>query len=203
MNHTGLSEKIRASKAVAAAGLLLAASAFSACSLFEPSPPFSKSETRWADREILFRDVEHHKRAMEGQRVVLGGKIITVKRGTPESLIFVQEYPLDKEFNPETDQQSRGDFAIETDLPLPKDRYKPGHTIEVIGEVRAPIPVAMGEKQVKHIPLVRARHLHAQAPAPPPDPMMMDPGFMDPGMMGPGFMGPGFFGPGMMGPGFF
>ena len=193
---TGLTGKVRASKAVAAAGLLLAASAFSACSLFEPSPPFTKSETRWADREILFRDVVHHEKSMEGQRVVLGGKIISVKRGTPESLVFVHEYPLDKEFNPDTDRASRGDFAIETDLPLPSDRYKPGHKIEVIGEIRAPITVAVGAHRTKKIPLVRAHHLHAQAPAPPPDPMMMDPGFMGPGMMGPGFFGPGFMGPG-------
>ena len=135
---------------------------------------------------------------MEGQRVILGGKIISVRRGTPESLIFVHEYPLDKEMNPMTDQQSRGDFAIETDLPLSKDRYQPGHKIEVIGEVRAPIKVAMSPSKDTRIPLIRAHDLHAQAPPPPPDPMMgdpmfMDPGFMDPGMMGPGFMGPMFW----------
>ncbi len=170
--------------------LLGTGSALSACSLFESSPPFSKAELARTDREILFRDVDHHMKSMEGQRVVLGGKIISVKRGTPLSLVFVREYPLDSTFLPETDQQSRGDFAIETDMPLPKDRFKPGHTVEVIGTIRAPLRVAMGETRTKRIPVVRAIHLHAEAPAPPPDPYMMDPGFMDPGMMDPYMMDP-------------
>ena len=170
--------------------LLGTGSALSACSLFEPSPPFTQSETAQVDRDIVFRDVDHHMKSMEGQRVVLGGKIISVKRGTPLSLVFVREYPLDSTFLPETDQQSRGDFAIETDMPLPKDRFKPGHTVEVIGTIRAPLRVAMGETRTKRIPVVRAIHLHAEAPAPPPDPYMMDPGFMDPGMMDPYMMDP-------------
>ena len=170
--------------------LLGTGSALSACSLFEPSPPFDKAEIARTDREILFRDVEHHMKSMEGQRVVLGGKIISVKRGAPLSLVFVREYPLDPTFLPETGQQSRGDFAIETDMPLPADRFKPGHTVEVIGTIRAPMRVAMGENRTKRIPLVRAIHLHAEAPAPPPDPYMMDPGMMDPGMMDPYMMGP-------------
>jgi outer membrane lipoprotein len=170
--------------------LLGTGSALSACSLFESSPPFTKAELARTDREILFRDVDHHMKSMEGQRVVLGGKIISVKRGTPLSLVFVREYPLDSTFLPETDQQSRGDFAIETDMPLPKDRFKPGHTVEVIGTIRAPLRVAMGQTRTKRIPVVRAIHLHAEAPAPPPDPYMMDPGFMDPGMMDPYMMDP-------------
>jgi outer membrane lipoprotein len=170
--------------------LLGTGSALSACSLFEASPPFTKSEIAQSDRDILFRDVDHHMKSMEGQRVVLGGKIISVKRGTPLSLVFVREYPLDPTFLPETHQQSRGDFAIETDMPLPKDRFKPGHTVEVIGTIRAPMRVVMGANSTKRIPVVRAVHLHAEAPAPPPDPMMMDPGMMDPGMMDPYMMGP-------------
>ena len=170
--------------------LLGTGSALSACSLFEPSPPFTKAELARTDREILFRDVDHHLRSMEGQRVVLGGKIISVKRGTPLSLVFVREYPLDPTFLPETHQQSRGDFAIETDMPLPADRFKPDHTVEVIGTIRAPMRVVMGQNSTKRIPVVRAIHLHAEAPAPPPDPYMMDPGMMDPGMMDPYMMGP-------------
>ncbi len=170
--------------------LLGTGSALSACSLFEPSPPFTQSETAQVDRDIVFRDVDHHMKSMEGQRVVLGGKIVSVKRGTPLSLVFVREYPLDQTFLPETHQQSRGDFAIETDMPLPKDRFKPGHTVEVIGTIRAPMRVVMGQNSTKRIPLIRAIHLHAEAPAPPPDPYMMDPGMMDPGMMDPYMMGP-------------
>ena len=170
--------------------LLGTGSALSACSLFESSPPFSKNELARADREILFQDVAHHMKSMEGQRVVLGGKIISVRRGTPLSLVFVREYPLDPTFLPDTRRTSRGDFAIETDMPLPEDRFKPGHTVEVIGTIRAPMRVAMGRNTTKRIPLVRAVHLHAEAPAPPPDPMMMDPGYMDPGMMDPYMMGP-------------
>ena len=170
--------------------LLGTGSALSACSLFEPSPPFTQSETAQVDRDIVFRDVDHHMKSMEGQRVVLGGKIVSVKRGTPLSLVFVREYPLDPTFLPETHQQSRGDFAIETYMPLPKDRFKPGHTVEVIGTIRAPMRVVMGQNSTKRIPVIRAVHLHAEAPAPPPDPYMMDPGMMDPGMMDPYMMGP-------------
>ena len=167
---------------------------FSACSLFNP-PPFSKSDIHWADRSILFRDVTHHMKSMEGQRVILGGKILSVKRGPVRSLVFVREYPLDTYFRPNTDKPSMGNFAISSDQPLPGDRFKPGHRIEVIGEIRPPIRVAIGRDRERKIPLIRARHLHAQAPAPPPDPMMMDPGMMGPGMMDPGMMGPEFMGP--------
>lgn len=165
-----------------------------ACSYFNP-PPFSKNEIRWADRAILFRDVSHHMRSMEGQRVILGGKILSVKTAAVRSLVFVREYPLNQDFRPDTDKPSMGDFAISTDQPLPPDRFRPGHTVEVIGEIRAPIRVAIGRNSVRTIPLVSARHIHGEAPPPPPDPMMMDPGMMDPGMMDPGMMGPGFMGP--------
>ncbi len=195
MDLLRFSQNRGATKALTLAGFLAVVSAFSACSLFEPSPPFSKTEIQWADRDIFFSDLNHHQKSMEGQRVILGGKIISVRRGTPESLVFVREYPLDPEFIPETSMPSKGDFAIETDLPLPADRYKPGHKIEVIGEIRAPMKVAMGRNSVERIPVVRAHHLHAQAPAPPPDPYMGDPMFMDPGFMDPGMMGPGFMGP--------
>jgi len=165
-----------------------------ACTFFNP-PPFSKSEIHWADRSIVFRDVSHHMKSMEGQRVILGGKILSVKRAAVRSLVFVREYPLNKDFRPDTDKTSMGDFAIITDQSLSPARFKPGHTVEVIGEVRAPIRVALGRNSDKEIPLIRARHLHGEAPPPPPDPMMMDPGMMDPGFMDPGMMGPGFMGP--------
>jgi len=189
VNKTKKSTAVAAARALLVLALLGTGSALSACSLFEASPPFTKAEMARTDREVLFRDVDHHMKSMEGQRVVLGGKIISVRRGTPLSLIFVREYPLNRRFLPETGQQSRGDFAIETDMPLPHDRFVADHTVEVIGTIRAPMRVAMGPSRTKRIPLVRAIHLHAEAPPPPPAPMM-NPGFMDPGMMDPYMMGP-------------
>ena len=170
----------------------------SGCALFD-SPPFSKQEVHWADRAILFRDIAHHPESLEGQHVVLGGKILNVTRKGMVGTIVVKEYPLGKELHPDTRKPSMGIFEIVTDDFLPEDRYKPGHKVEVIGTVIGPTDMKTAGGRIVRIPVIRGRHLHAQAPAPPPMPMdMMDPGFMDPGMMGPGFMGPG-----MMMPGFF
>ena len=174
---------------------LLAASLsiFSGCALFD-SPPFSKQEVRWADREILFRNIAHHPESLEGQHVILGGKILNITRKGMVSTIIVKEYPLGKELHPDTGKTSMGIFEIVTDEFLPADRYKPGHKVEVIGTVIGPTDLRTAGGRVVRIPVIRGRHLHAQAPAPPPMPMdMMDPGFMDPGFMGPGMMMPGFF----------
>ncbi|AKS23798.1 Slp family lipoprotein [Leptospirillum ferriphilum] len=173
-------------------------SVFSGCALFD-SPPFPKQEVRWADRQILFRDIAHHPESLQGQHVILGGKILNITRKGMVSTIIVKEYPLGKELHPDTEKPSMGIFEIVTDEFLPADRYKPGHKMEVIGTVIGPTDLRTAGGRSVRIPVIRGRHLHAQAPAPPPMPMdMMDPGFMDPGFMGPGFMGPG-----MMMPGFF
>ena len=168
-------------------------SVLSGCALFD-SPPFPKQEVRWADRGILFRNIAHHPKSLEGQHVILGGKILNITRKGMVSTIIVKEYPLGKELHPDTEKPSMGLFEIVTDEFLPADRYKPGHKVEVIGTVIGPTDLRTAGGRTVRVPVIKGRHLHAQAPAPPPMPMdMMDPGFMDPGFMGPGMMMPGFF----------
>ncbi|MHB8422802.1 MAG: Slp family lipoprotein [Leptospirales bacterium] len=167
------------------------------CGLFD-SPPFSKQETHWADRAILFRDVVHHPRSLEGQHVVLGGRMINITRKGLISTIVVKEYPLGKELHPDASKPSLGIFEIVTDEFLPKDRYQPGRKVEVIGTVIRPVWLKTAGGQNTLVPVIRGRHVHASSPPPPPMPMDM----MDPGMMGPGMMYPGMMGPGMM-PGFY
>ncbi len=169
------------------------------CSYFDP-PPFTGNEVKWADRSILFREVEHHSHALEGQHVILGGVIISVKREGLLGQVDVREYPLGKELHPDRDKPSLGTFEILTDEPLPEDRYKPGRDVEVMGTVAPPVTRKNLDGSQSLIPVIRARHIHAAAPPPPPMPYDE--------MMGPMDGGYGGFGPGMypgMGlfPGFF
>lgn len=167
------------------------------CGLFD-SPPFSRQEVHWADRAILFREVVHHPQALEGQHVILGGKILSITRKGLVSTIVVKEYPLGKELHPDTSKPSLGVFEIVTDEFLPKDRYQPGRKVEVIGTVIRPVWLSTAGGRKTRVPVIRGRHVHASSPPPPPMPMdMMDPGMMDPGMMDPGMMYPGMM------PGFF
>ena len=173
------------------------------CSYFDP-PPFSGKEVKWADRSILFRDIEHHPHALEGQHVILGGVIISVKREGLLGQVDVREYPLGKELHPDRDKPSMGTFEILTDEPLPEDRYKAGRDVEVMGTIASPVKRKLLDGTEKVIPVIHAHHIHAAAPPPPPmpyDEMMgpMDGGFggfgggMYPGMMGPGMGFPGLF----------
>lgn len=170
------------------------------CSYFDP-PPFSGNEVKWADRSILFREIEHHPHALEGQHVILGGEIISVKREGLLGQVDVREYPLGKELHPDHDKPSMGTFEILTDEPLPEDRYKAGRDVEVMGTISKPVTRKLLDGTTKIIPVIRAHHIHAASPPPPPmpyDEMMgpMDGGFgggMYPGMMGPGMGFPGFF----------
>jgi outer membrane lipoprotein len=165
---------------------------FSGCA----SPVFTKHEVTWADREILFRDVVHHPRSLEGQHVVLGGLILSVSRKGFVSTIAVKEFPLGKDFRPETIRPSLGVFEVRTEEPLPQDRYQAGREVEVIGKIVKPVFMKKPDGKTKLVPVVMARNLHVQEPPPPPgdylSPMMDDPDMMMPGMFGPGFF------PGMM-----
>ncbi len=160
------------------------------------SPVFTKHEVRWADREILFRDIAHHPRSLEGQHVVLGGLILNVTRKGFVSTISVKEFPLSKDFRPETIRPSLGVFEVRTEEPLPQDRYQAGREVEIIGKIVKPVTMKMPDGSMALVPVVMARNLHVQEPPPPPgdylSPMMDDPDMMMPGMFGPGFF------PGMM-----
>ncbi|MHB1286055.1 MAG: Slp family lipoprotein [Leptospirales bacterium] len=167
------------------------------CGLFD-SPPFPKQEVHWADRAILFREIVHHPKALEGQHVILGGRILSITRKGFISTIVVKEFPLGKELHPDTSSPSLGLFEIVTDEFLPKNRYTSGRKVEVIGTVIRPALLNTAGGNSILVPVIRGRHVHASAPPPPPMPMdMMDPGMMDPGMMYPGMMYPGMM------PGFF
>lgn len=171
---------------------LLLAFLFGGCA----SPAFTKHEVTWADREILFRDIVHHPHELEGQHVVLGGTILSVSRKGFVSTIAVKEFPLGKDFRPETIRPSLGVFEIRTEEPLPEDRYQAGREVEVIGKIVKPESMKTPDGKRALVPVVLARNLHVQEPPPPPgdylSPMMDDPGMMMPGMMNPGFF------PGMM-----
>jgi outer membrane lipoprotein len=187
-----LRRRIRTGKAAGMAAVLLAALVFGGCA----SPVFSKKEVTWADREILFRDVEHHPRSLEGQHVVLGGLILSVKEKGYVGTIAVKEFPLSKDFRPETIQPSLGVFEIRTEEPLPANRYQAGREVEVIGKIVPPVYMKTPDGKMKLVPVVTARNLHVQEPPPPPEDDM-SPFYDDPDMMMPGMMYPGFF------PGFF
>ncbi|MHB1607017.1 MAG: Slp family lipoprotein [Leptospirales bacterium] len=145
--------------------LLIPALFLSACA---GGTPFPSSQIQSTDHSVRISRLVEYPGDYVGKTVILGGIINMVERNGIINRIYVQTYPLGKNYHPDLHRPPKGHIMIVTDQPLRPALYAPGRTIEVIGVVRPPQEMPNLAGQQEKIPVIRARHLHVQSLPPPP-----------------------------------
>lgn len=141
--------------------------------------PFPSSQIQSADHSVRLKSLLESPGEYEGRTVILGGIINMVERKGILNRIYVQSYPLGKNYRPDVHLPAEGHFMIVTDQPLRSGLYSPGRKIEVIGIILHPQKMANLSGNQEKIPVIRAIHLHINPPQIPPSPGMgMGFGFM-------------------------
>ncbi len=129
--------------------------------------PFPNTQIRQVDPSIRISSLMDSPEDFLGKTVILGGVINMVERTGIINRVYVQTYPLGKNYLPDLGRPPKGHFMIITDHPLQLNLYSPGRTVEVIGMVQPPQKMLNLAGNQEKIPVIRARYLHIQSPDPP------------------------------------
>ncbi|MHB1285145.1 MAG: Slp family lipoprotein [Leptospirales bacterium] len=129
--------------------------------------PFPNIQIQQADPSVRISALIDSPEDFLGKTVILGGVINMVERTGIINRVYVQTYPLGKNYLPDLGRPPKGHFMIITDHPLQVSLYAPGRTVEVIGMVQLPQKMVNLAGRQEKIPVIRARYLHAQSPDPP------------------------------------
>ena len=112
------------------------------------------------DRNVSFLQLKESPPAYKGRMVVLGGEVLSAKRGTDSTRIEVLQIPLDSAYEPVQDRTtSQGRFLAVQEQFLDPATVPVGTLVTVIGEVTGTTTLPIDEVQYTY-PTLAIRHVH-------------------------------------------
>jgi outer membrane lipoprotein len=120
---------------------------------------FDPAMRRQVNPNVSFAHLAKDPTAYIGQIVILGGKIIEATNLEDSTRLIVLQHPTDSRDRPRTNKPSQGRFLIRVPEYLETALYSPGRVITVLGEVREPEVLPLGDTHYSY-PVIEPRELH-------------------------------------------
>jgi outer membrane lipoprotein len=112
------------------------------------------------DRNVSFLQLKEAPPTYKGRMVVLGGEVLSAKRGTDSTRIEILQIPLDSSYEPVQDRTtSQGRFLAVQEQFLDPATVPVGTLVTVIGEVTGTTTMPIDEVQYTY-PTLAIRHVH-------------------------------------------
>ena len=112
------------------------------------------------DRNVSFLQLKESPPTYKGRTLVLGGEVLSAKRGTDSTRIEVLQIPLDSSYEPVQDRTtSQGRFLAVQEQFLDPATVPVGTLVTVIGEVTGTTTMPIDEVQYTY-PTLAIRHVH-------------------------------------------
>ncbi len=112
------------------------------------------------DRNVSFLQLKESPAAYKGRLVVLGGEVLSAKRGTDSTRIEVLQIPLNSSYEPVQDRTtSQGRFLAVQEKFLDPATVPVGTLVTVVGEVTGATTLPIDDVQYTY-PTLTIRHLH-------------------------------------------
>ena len=112
------------------------------------------------DRNVSFLQLKESPDAYKGRLVVLGGEVLSAKRGADSTRIEVLQIPLNSSYEPVQDRTtSQGRFLAVQEQFLDPATVPVGTLVTVIGEVIGTTTMPIDDIQYTY-PTLKIRHLH-------------------------------------------
>ncbi len=120
---------------------------------------FDPEVRRQVNPDVSFASLAQDPTAHIGQIVVLGGTIIEATNLENVTRLVVLQYPTDAGYRPRADKPSGGRFLVRVPGYLETALYSPDRLITVLGEVREPEVLPLGDTRYAY-PVIKPREMH-------------------------------------------
>ena len=170
--------RVRFGKALA---LPIAAGLLGACSVFNP-PVFTPHELESVHRNVEIQDLEDHWKRWAGQKIMVGGAVVSVDNRSEMAYVQIRPMPLDDHSRPTDGDAGRGRVLLIFDGPVDPSKLFRGSRLTVIGTVRRMrYPVEREDGGYWRLVAVEVRVVHTWLPrsqlmTPQTGPIMTPPG---------------------------
>ncbi|RMH05822.1 MAG: hypothetical protein D6704_08580 [Nitrospirae bacterium] len=123
------------------------------------SPPFSEETLARVKTDLLFSELQADPSAYQGDKVLLGGEVLSAKRFKDHTRLTILQLPLTSSQRPTSDRtKSQGRFmAIQREF-LDPATVPPGTAITLIGTVTGSVTELLDEMEYTY-PLLTIEHL--------------------------------------------
>ncbi len=115
--------------------LFLGVLAAGGCAVFNP-PTFTQQQLAGTDPTLTYGAMLSNYRDQEGEKVILGGRIVHLENRTSKAFIQVEPAPLDRQFRPRTPDATSELFLLIFPYPVDPSALRDGQKITVIGRLR-------------------------------------------------------------------
>jgi len=121
--------------------------------------PISKSVRKQVDTKISFKEIRKDPEKFIGERVLLGGEIISSRNTTQGTLLYVLQKELDYRDKPRKDDRSDGRFMVQDPRFLDPEIYGSRRLVTVAGRVMGKQVRKIGDLDYVH-PVIHAEEIH-------------------------------------------